>query len=334
MADQTAMTKANGHAPLRDNLGSDRSPDASTAESGANAVVSNVAGFGEDLLNLAELQARLTALEARQNLDVVKTGGALIATGLLVAVAGLPVGLVGIAELLVSEMGLKRGYALLIVAAVAILIAGSCVSRGRIVAAAETARLPIVRRGIGSQCQLGSNRAPPERAIVVPPLTDQTRRPGARGRRHIQTNSCRHNSGFYDLAHGAVGEHRSNIGPADDSQNFWDVGSITKTRRTMWLCSASHTAAKLSFGPTATTPSFIISLTGRWTRSGYSGIARATSRSVRIATTLPSARIGTAPQSVSRKIMTASNTVLKVEQVRGDGVITSAAVIDSAAFHS
>jgi hypothetical protein len=129
MADQTAMTKANGHAPLAD-LGSDRSPDASTGESGANAVVSNVAGFGEDLLNLVELQAKLTALEARQNLDVVKTGGTLIATGLVVAVAGLPVGLVGIAELLVSEMGLKRGYALLTVAVVAILIAGSCASVG------------------------------------------------------------------------------------------------------------------------------------------------------------------------------------------------------------
>jgi hypothetical protein len=72
----------------------------------------------------------LTAFEARQNLDVVKTGGTLIATGLVVAVAALPVGLVGIAELLVSEMGLKRGYALLAVAVVAILFAGSCASVG------------------------------------------------------------------------------------------------------------------------------------------------------------------------------------------------------------
>jgi Putative Actinobacterial Holin-X, holin superfamily III len=126
MADQTTMTRANGHGLNSGNLASDRSPDASTAESGANAVVTNVAGFGEDLLNLAELQSRLAAAEGRQNVDIVKTGGALIAAGLIVAVASLPVGLVGIAELLVSEMGLKRGYALLAVAAVAILIAGSC----------------------------------------------------------------------------------------------------------------------------------------------------------------------------------------------------------------
>ena len=49
--------------------------------------------------------------QVRQNLDLVKTGGAIIATGLVVAVSASPVGLVGIAELLVSEMGLKRGYA-------------------------------------------------------------------------------------------------------------------------------------------------------------------------------------------------------------------------------
>ena len=130
MADQTAMTKSNGHSPLGATLGSDRSPDTAAGESAANAVVSNVAGFGEDLLNLAELQAQLAVLEARQNVDVLRSGGALIATGLIVALAGLPIGLVGVAELLVSEMGLKRGYALLSVSAVAILIAGSCVGGG------------------------------------------------------------------------------------------------------------------------------------------------------------------------------------------------------------
>jgi Putative Actinobacterial Holin-X, holin superfamily III len=127
MVNQTSMTRTNGRATSSGNVSGDQSPDNPTAESGANAVVSNVAGFGEDLLNLAELQARLTAVEVRQNLDVVKTGGALIATGFIVAVAGLPVALVGIADLLVSEMGLKRGFALLSVAAVAVLIAGSCV---------------------------------------------------------------------------------------------------------------------------------------------------------------------------------------------------------------
>jgi hypothetical protein len=125
MANQTSVTKANGRATSGGNFDGGSLPE--NTESGANAVVSNVAGFGEDLLNLAELQIRLTAVEMRQNLNVFKAGGALMATGLIVAVAGLPVGLVGIAELLVSEMGLKRGYALLTVAALAILIAASCI---------------------------------------------------------------------------------------------------------------------------------------------------------------------------------------------------------------
>jgi Putative Actinobacterial Holin-X, holin superfamily III len=127
MVNQTSMTKANGRETSSGNLVGDRSPENTTAQSGANAVVSNVAGFGEDLLNLSELQARLTAVEVRQNLDVVKTGGALIATGVIIGMAALPVGLIGIADLLVSEMGLKRGFALLGVATVAILVAGSCV---------------------------------------------------------------------------------------------------------------------------------------------------------------------------------------------------------------
>jgi hypothetical protein len=130
MADQAAITKTNGHARMRSNVGDGNSPDASTAESSANALVTNVAGFGEDLLNLTELQARLTALEVRQNLDIFKMGGALIAVGLIVGVSGLAVTLVGIGELLVSEIGLKRGYALLAVAAVAFLIASSVVGLG------------------------------------------------------------------------------------------------------------------------------------------------------------------------------------------------------------
>src|SRR5262249_28070376 len=55
--------------------------------------------------------------------------------------------------------------------------------------------------------------------------------------------------------------------------------------------------------------------------------ARATSRSVSTPTGWPASTTGTAPQSASRKIITASSTVLNGEQVRGLGVITSAAVV-------
>jgi hypothetical protein len=99
-------------------------------KSGASAVVSGVAGLGEDLLNLAELQSRLAAIELRQNLNAVKAGGAVILAGSIVAIASLPVALIAIAELLVSELGFKRGHALLGVAGVAILIGITCAAIG------------------------------------------------------------------------------------------------------------------------------------------------------------------------------------------------------------
>jgi len=105
----------------------DRLAAASAGESGANIVVSGVAGFGEDLLNLAELQSRLTAIELRQNVNAVKTGGSLFLAGSILTIAGLPVAMAGIAELMVSELGVKRGHALLAVAAASLALAGLCV---------------------------------------------------------------------------------------------------------------------------------------------------------------------------------------------------------------
>jgi len=101
---------------------------ASASEPSATGVVSNVAGFGENLLTMTELQARLSAMELRKNLEAAKTEGAVLLAGSVLAVASLPVALAGIAELLVSELALERGYALLIVAAAALLIAGVCVA--------------------------------------------------------------------------------------------------------------------------------------------------------------------------------------------------------------
>jgi len=86
-------------------------------------VISNVAGFGENLLSLAELQARLAAIEMRQNAGAAKAAGATLLAGSVLALAGVPVLLVGIAELLVSELAFKRGYALLIVAGCTLVIA-------------------------------------------------------------------------------------------------------------------------------------------------------------------------------------------------------------------
>lgn len=91
---------------------------------GAADVVNNVAEFGEDLLSLAELQARLAAIEWRQNVAAAKVGGAVIALGGVMAMAALPVALAGIAELLVWGLNWNRGAALLVVAAATMLLAG------------------------------------------------------------------------------------------------------------------------------------------------------------------------------------------------------------------
>jgi hypothetical protein len=131
LKDATAST-ANGAGAPRSRFGStgpdsDRSPGADAPDPNTSGVVTNVASLGENLLTLAELQARLTAVELRQNLESLQTGGALIVASSILAVASLPVLMVGVAELLVSELGMKRGYALLTAGSVAIAIAGLCI---------------------------------------------------------------------------------------------------------------------------------------------------------------------------------------------------------------
>jgi Putative Actinobacterial Holin-X, holin superfamily III len=129
MADQATLTTRNG--PASNSSGASSGNGASTTaekQPNANTVVSNVAGFGENLLTLGELQARLAAKELVQNLQAAKNASALGLAGFLIAVASIPIVLMGIAELLVSELAMKRGYALLSVAAAAILIAGVSVA--------------------------------------------------------------------------------------------------------------------------------------------------------------------------------------------------------------
>jgi len=133
MVDQAPMTRTNGSNAAVNLGGPGFAPGGRTAaspgpEAGAGQVVSNVAGFGENLLTLAELQARMSAMELRQNLEAVKTVGAVFVTGTVMALAALPVVLAGIAELLVTEAGLRRGAAFLIVGLNTIGIATLCVA--------------------------------------------------------------------------------------------------------------------------------------------------------------------------------------------------------------
>lgn len=93
---------------------------------GPGDVVTNVAEFGENLLTLAELQARLTGIELKQNVQAVKFGGAVLMVGAALGLAALPVALLGLAELLATGLDIHRGLAQLIVAGAGFLIAGIC----------------------------------------------------------------------------------------------------------------------------------------------------------------------------------------------------------------
>ena len=132
MADQATVTARNGAvANGTQTRGASTGDHASTPdgkELTASTVVSNVAGFGENLLTLGELQARLAAKELVQNYQAARTAGAVGLAGFVIAAANVPIVLLGIAELLVSELAMKRGYALLSVAGAAISIGGVSVA--------------------------------------------------------------------------------------------------------------------------------------------------------------------------------------------------------------
>jgi hypothetical protein len=144
MVDQATMKASNGagRSADRESAGlpsTDRSSPAVDSTASAGQVASNVAGFGENLLNMAELQARMSAIELRQNIEAVKIVAALGLTGAILAVAALPIVLAGIAELLVSELGFRRGAAFLSVGfstvgigALCIITAGAWIGRKRL----------------------------------------------------------------------------------------------------------------------------------------------------------------------------------------------------------
>ncbi len=169
MADQTTLkgssgfsanaAGASGPGSNGADCGPTRSPRGNPVDSGPSGVVHNVTGFGEDLLTLAELQARLTAIELRQNLDFAKGGGAILMAGVLLAVSSMPVLIAGVAEVLVSELEMNRGAALLSVGLATMAIAGLCIGVGRHWLRKKLIWLSAGQRGIHAERELGANRS-------------------------------------------------------------------------------------------------------------------------------------------------------------------------------
>jgi hypothetical protein len=133
MDDQAMTTLGTGLNAAGDNgrrngpIGDDNR-SRSDVRSGGDMVLQGVAGFGESLLSLAELQARLAEIELRQTIHGARAGFFLAMGSGLAIFAGLIIILVGVAELLVSEFGIKRGIALVCVAAFAIAAGAGCLA--------------------------------------------------------------------------------------------------------------------------------------------------------------------------------------------------------------
>ena len=82
-------------------------------------VVGSIAEFGNDIATLAELQAKLAALDFKESAERATLPLVLLLAGLTVLVVSLPVGLAGVALLLSSALSIPLGWALLLVAALA-----------------------------------------------------------------------------------------------------------------------------------------------------------------------------------------------------------------------
>jgi hypothetical protein len=111
MADQAAMS------------GNGTRTDGST-----EGMVGSIAGFGNDIATLAELQARLALLDFKASAARSQVPLALIVAGSAVALASLPVALLGVADLVAEALALRTGWAMLLTAAVALVVAGAVVA--------------------------------------------------------------------------------------------------------------------------------------------------------------------------------------------------------------
>jgi Putative Actinobacterial Holin-X, holin superfamily III len=89
-----------------------------------------VAEFVDDLTSLAELQARLAAVDFRDAARKSAIPIVLTVVGLTVVVAGFPVALLGVGWLLASALKIHQGWAMLLTAGAAIALGGLAAGLG------------------------------------------------------------------------------------------------------------------------------------------------------------------------------------------------------------
>lgn len=99
-------------------------PDLATMEPSPGSMVGNIAEFGNDIATLVELQAKLAAYDAKECVDRVVFPTIALAAGAAVALSSIPILLLGTADLLARLTGLPDWGSRLIVAGLALAVAG------------------------------------------------------------------------------------------------------------------------------------------------------------------------------------------------------------------
>jgi len=86
-------------------------------------VVGNIAEFGNDVATLVELQAKLAALDFKESATRAIVPLVLVVVGVALLLASLPVALLGAAWLVASALSIQEGWAALLTAGVAAVVA-------------------------------------------------------------------------------------------------------------------------------------------------------------------------------------------------------------------
>jgi len=108
MADQATVSRNNG----------------SNNQASPLTLVSNIADFGNDIATLAELQAKLTLLDAKEAASKATTPLILLGGGLALALGSLPVILIGLADVIARSLNIPSGVAQLAIGLAAMVLAG------------------------------------------------------------------------------------------------------------------------------------------------------------------------------------------------------------------
>ncbi len=108
MADQASVSRSNG----------------SNNHASPLTMVSNIADFGNDIATLAELQAKLTLLDAKDAVSKATTPLIILGAGVALALASLPVILIGLADVIARSANLPAGICQLVVGLAALVLAG------------------------------------------------------------------------------------------------------------------------------------------------------------------------------------------------------------------